>query len=338
MARRAALLLASLAILAGVAAVGWLVWASRPPASPGTAPVEVVVQPGSAVRAIGRRLDEEGVIRSALLFELWLRGRGDAGAIQAGTYRLPRDRALPAVVDMLVGGETVLVEVTVPEGLRLEQVAGIVARALGADSAAFVAAATDSLLADSLEVPAPTLEGYLFPETYHVDPSTTARGMARIMTDQFHSVFDAGWRARAESLGYTVGEIVTLASIVEKEARVPEERRTIAGVFWNRLEKGMRLEADPTVQYALGGHRERVLYRDLEVDSPYNTYRNVGLPPGPIASPGRPALEATLYPDSVPYLFFVATGEGGRHTFSETLAEHERKRRETRMRAAEGGR
>jgi UPF0755 protein len=131
---------------------------------------------------------------------------------------------------------------------------------------------------------------------------------------------------------------VTLASIVEEEARVPEERKTIAGVFWNRLSRGMRLEADPTVQYALGGHRERVLYRDLEVESPYNTYRNAGLPPGPIASPGRAALEATLYPDSVPYLFFVATGEGGRHAFSETLAEHERKRRETRARADGSGR
>jgi UPF0755 protein len=337
-ARRAVLLLAGLVVLAALAAVGWLFWAGRPPAPAGAPPADVVVEPGSNVRAIGRRLDEKGVIRSALLFELWLRGRGDTGAIQAGTYRLPRDRSLPAIVDMLVGGETVLVEVTVPEGLRLEQVAGIVARALGADSAAFAAAATDSLFADSLAIPAPTLEGYLFPETYRVDPSTTAREMARIMAGQFHTVFNAAWRARAESLGYTVGEIVTLASIVEEEARVPEERETIAGVFWNRLDKGMPLEADPTVQYALGGHRDRVLYRDLEVDSPYNTYRNAGLPPGPIASPGRPALEATLYPDSVPYLFFVATGEGGRHTFSETLAEHERKRREIGMRAAGDGR
>ncbi|MGH7542521.1 MAG: endolytic transglycosylase MltG [Gemmatimonadota bacterium] len=338
MARRAALLVVGLAVLAGGAAFGWLLWASRPAAPEGAPPADVVVEPGSAVRTIGRRLDEEGVIRSALLFELWLRARGDAGAIQAGTYRLPRDRSLPAVVDMLVEGETVLVEVTVPEGLRLEQVAAIVARALGSDSAAFMAAATDSLFADSLGIPATTLEGYLFPETYRVDPSTTARDMARIMTDEFHAVFDEGWRTRVDSLGTTVGEIVTLASIVEKEARVPEERKTIAGVFWNRLSMGMRLEADPTVQYALGGHRERVLYRDLEVDSPYNTYRNVGLPPGPIASPGRPALEATLYPDSVAYLFFVATGEGGRHTFSETLAEHERKRREARARADGEGR
>ena len=338
MIRRLVLSLAGLVILVAVVAIGWLFWASRPAALSGAPSIDVVVEPGSAVRTIGRQLDEAGVIRSALLFELGLRARGEAGEIQAGTYRLPRDRGLPTVIDMLVGGETVLVEVTVPEGLRLEQVAGVVARSLGVDSAAFVAAAVDSLLADSLDLPGPTLEGYLFPETYRVDPSTTAREMARIMADQFHAVFDDEWRARADSLGVPVDRIVTLASIVEEEARVPEERRTIAGVFWNRLSKGMRLEADPTVQYALGGHRERVLYSDLEVDSPYNTYRNTGLPPGPIASPGRAALEATLYPDSVPYLFFVATGEGGRHAFSETLAEHERKRRETRARADGNGR
>lgn len=337
MARRTVRLLAGLtglALLVATAAIGWLLWASRPVAPDGAPAAQIVIEPGSAVRTIGRRLDEERIIRSALLFELWLRARGDAGRIQAGTYRLPRDRSLPAIVDMLVEGETVLVEVTVPEGLRLEQVAGIVDRALGADSADFVAAATDSMLADSLGVAGPTLEGYLFPETYRVDPSTTARGMARIMTNQFHAVFNAGWRARAESLGLSVDRIVTLASIVEEEARVPEERKTIAGVFWNRLGRGMRLEADPTVQYALGGHRPRVLYRDLEIDSPYNTYRSEGLPPGPIASPGRSALEATLYPDSVPYLFFVATGEDGRHAFSETLAEHEAKRRAVGARAA----
>lgn len=327
---RMALRLAVLILLAALAALGWLWWASRPAAPRGSPAVEIVVEPGSAVRSVGRRLEGESVIRSAFLFEIWLRARGDAGRIQAGTYRLPPDRSLPAIADMLVEGRTLLVEVTVPEGLRLEQVAGIVARAVGADSADFVAAARDSVLADSLGVAAPTLEGYLFPETYLVDPSTSARGMARIMVDQFQDVFGPAWRARAESLGFTVDQIVTLASIVEEEARVPEERKTIAGVFWNRLANGMRLEADPTVQYSLGDHRQRVLYRDLEVDSPYNTYLYPGLPPGPIASPGRSALEATLYPDSVPYLFFVATGEGGRHAFSETLAEHERKRRKAR--------
>lgn len=317
------------AIAAIAVALGLALLLARPPSDPGEEPpTTVVVEPGTPLRPLAHRLEAAGVVRSASLFELWARLAGDAGRIQAGTYELPRDLWLPEVLGLLREGRTVLVSVTVPEGLRLEETAGAVARGLGVDSAAFAAAASDPVLAESLGVPAPTLEGYLFPETYRVDPGTDARSMARIMVEHFDATFDRSWRARADALGRSVHEIVTLASIVEGEARVAEERTVIAGVFWNRLERGMRLEADPTVQYALGGHRERVLYRDLEVESPYNTYLVAGLPPGPIASPGRAALEATLWPDSVPYLYFFATGEGGRHTFSETFAEHNRKRRE----------
>jgi UPF0755 protein len=322
---------ALLALALVIAGAGWIGWASRPPA-PGGGPARIVVEPGTSLRSLARELEEQEVIRSALLFEGWLRLHG--AHVHAGTYELSRDADLFGVADQLVRGETQLLSVTVVEGLRLEQIAGVTARALPIDSAAFAAAAADSVLADSLlpdsliGARASSLEGYLFPETYRVDPGIDARELARVMVAQFRQEFGPAWRARADSLERSVHEIVTLASIVEEEARVPEERKTIAGVYWNRLRRGMPLEADPTVQYALGGHRQRVLYRDLEIDSPYNTYRNPGLPPGPIASPGRAALEATLYPDSVPYLFFFAIGEGGRHTFSETYAEHMRKRRE----------
>jgi UPF0755 protein len=316
-----------------VLALGGLWWGTGPP-SDEAQPVMMTIAPGTPVRRLARELQERGVIRSALLLEAWLRVRGEEDRIHAGTYALHRDQNLMAVADQLVAGATVLAAATVPEGLRLEQTAGVVARALGIDSTTFVAAAVDSILADSLlpdslvgADPA-TLEGYLYPETYRVDPSIDSPGLARVMVDQFWRVFDAPARARAESLDMTVHQIVTLASIVEEEAKVPAERRTIAGVFWNRLRRGMPLEADPTVQYALGGHRERVLYEDLEVDSPYNTYRNPGLPPGPIASPGRASIEATLRPDSVSYLYFFATGQGGAHTFSTTYDEHLRKRRE----------
>lgn len=327
---KALVFIASLAVLL---AAGWIWWQAGAPAAGGE-PTTLVVEPGTGVRALGRRLDEQGVIRSPLLFEIWIRARGDAGRIHAGTYALPRDRSLPAIVDLLVEGRTVLMPVTVPEGYRLEQTAAVVASALPFDSAAFVTAVTDPALVDSLlprdrmGASPPSLEGYLFPETYRVDPATGERELARLMVEQFWRGFGPEWSARADSLGRSVHEILTLASIVEEEARVPEERTVIAGVFWNRLERGMLLEADPTVQYALGGHKDRVLYRDLTIDSPYNTYRVAGLPPGPISSPGRAAIEATLWPDSVPYLFFFATGEGGRHTFSETFAEHNRKRRE----------
>jgi UPF0755 protein len=332
--RGTALVAALAALLLGLAALGWFWWASGPP-SRDAAPVQVAVARGTSVRSLARELEDRGIVRSSVLLEAWLRARGEATSIQAGTYAFRRDRNVFAIADQLMAGETVLAAVTIPEGLRAEQTAGLVARTLTRiDSAAFATLAADSVLSDTLlpdslvGADAVTLEGYLFPETYRVDPSIDASGMARVMVDEFWRAFDADWRARAESLGVTVHELVTLASIVEEEARVPEEQATIAGVFWNRLRRDMPLEADPTVQYALGGHRSRVLYRDLEVDSPYNTYRNPGLPPGPIASPGRAALEATLYPDSVPYLYFFATGEGGRHTFSETYDEHVRKRSE----------
>lgn len=305
---------------------GWIWLASR--ATDRVEPARVEVAPGTPVRGLAARLEEARVIRSARLFEIWLRASGNAGSIQAGTYDFPAGLSLPGVIEMVLGGRTLLASVTIPEGLRLEQQAGVAARQLGIDSAAFVALATDSLFADSVGIDAPTLEGYLFPETYLVDPEIDARGLVRLMVGEFQRTFDAEWRERAEELGRSVREIVTLASIVEEEARVTEERPVIAGVYWNRLGIGMKLEADPTVQYALGAHRQRVLYRDLEVDSPYNTYLYSGLPPGPIASPGRASLEATLFPDSVPWLFFFATGEGGRHTFSRTFAEHNRKRRE----------
>lgn len=309
------------------AGFGWIRWANRAP-SDSHETVRFVVEPGTTARSLGQRLEAEGIVRSAFLFETWLRARDVAGSLHAGTYELRRDLPMTGVAGILLSGRTVLVPVTVPEGLRLEEVAGSVSRGLGIDSTAFVAAVTDPALAESLGLSSETLEGYLFPETYLVDPSMEGREMARLMVEHFWGVFAPSWRARAESLGRSVHEIVTLASIVEEEARVADERPIIAGVFWNRLARGMALEADPTVQYALGGHRERVLYRDLEVDSPYNTYRSAGLPPGPIASPGRASLEATLFPDSVPYLFFFATGENGRHTFSRTLSEHNRKRRQ----------
>ena len=315
------------AIVAGtVIAAAWIWLESRAPDRAGPARVEV--ERGTPVRALAARLQEARVIRNARLFEIWVRVSGSAGSIQAGSYDFPAGVTLPGVIEMLLGGRTLLTSVTIPEGLRLEQQAGVAARQLGVDSAAFVTAATDSLFADSLGVDGATLEGYLFPETYLVDPETDARELVRLMVGQFQRTFGEEWQRRAEALGRSVREIVTLASIVEEEARVTEERPVIAGVYWNRLRIGMKLEADPTVQYALGAHRQRVLYRDLEIDSPYNTYLYPGLPPGPIASPGRASIEATLYPDSVPWLFFFATGEGGRHTFSETFAEHNRKRRQ----------
>jgi UPF0755 protein len=217
--------------------------------------------------------------------------------------------------------------IVVPEGLTAEEAAAAVAPQARFSAAEYLTLARDSALADSLGLPGPALEGYLFPETYFVDPDISARDFVKLQTQTFREVFDEDVAGAPGARGLSPREIVTLASIVEAEARRPDERPVIASVYRNRLRRGMLLEADPTVQYALGGHRDRLLFKDLEVDSPYNTYRNPGLPPGPICSPGRASLEAAVRPDSTPYLYFFWIGDSlGTHTFSETYGEHLRKR------------
>jgi UPF0755 protein len=179
----------------------------------------------------------------------------------------------------------------------------------------------DTALRARLDVPTPTVEGYVFPATYTFPEGTTARTAVREMVERFERAWRPEWNARLQAMALSRHAAVTLASIVEREAVRPEERPVIAAVYYNRLRKGMRLEADPTIQYALGRHTARVLYRDLEIDSPYNTYRRAGLPPGPIGSPGTPSLAAAVQPANVPYLYFVAHPDG-HHEFRATYAEH----------------
>jgi UPF0755 protein len=183
------------------------------------------------------------------------------------------------------------------------------------------AAVRDTALLHRLDIPTPTLEGYLFPDTYTFPAGTSAREVIEAMVERFEQVWKPEWDARLQALAMTRHDIVALASIIEREARLPEERAVISAVYHNRLERGMLLQADPTVQYALGKHTERVLYRDLLVDSKYNTYRNRGLPPGPIAAPGAPSLQAALFPASVDFLYFVAHPDG-HHEFRRTFREH----------------
>jgi UPF0755 protein len=193
---------------------------------------------------------------------------------------------------------------------------------LGSTHDSIVAAGRDTGLLHSLDLSTPTLEGYLFPDTYVYPDGTTPRVAVAAMVHRFEQVWKPEWTARLDTIHLSRNDVMTLASLVEKEARVPEERPVIAAVYLNRLREGALLQADPTVQYALGKHVARVFYRDLEVDSPYNTYKHKGLPPGPIASPGKPSIEAALYPANVPYKYFVAFPDG-HHEFRKDLAAHE---------------
>jgi UPF0755 protein len=285
--------------------------------------VEVRVPPGASARQIASLLRDAGLVRFPLLFSWTARATGSAGSLKAGRYRFASDASWFEMLDALERGEVVTVPLTIPEGFTARQVADRVAGFSGADPEPVRTLVEDSAFAAALGVPGPTLEGYLFPDTYRFAESLPPEAVIRAMVDRYRTFWTPGRRARLDSLGLSERELVTLASIVEKEARVAEERPVIAGVYRNRLARGMLLQADPTVQYALGEPKERLLYRDIEAvaDHPYNTYTQPGLPPGPIASPGEASLDAALSPADVPFLFFVARPDGS-HVFTRTDREH----------------
>ncbi len=233
------------------------------------------------------------------------------------------------VLDALRAGKGLLHVVTIPEGFSLAQIETVLEAKLGVSADSLEAAVTDSAVRNQLDVPTPTLEGYLFPDTYFFPENTSARGAVTAMVHRFEQVWKPEWTARLDTIHLSRNDVLALASIVEREARLPEERPLIAAVYLNRLRTGMLLQADPTVQYALGKHVARVYYKDLEVDSPYNTYKHTGLPPGPIASPGRASIEAALYPAKAGYEYFVAFPDG-HHEFRTDLASHEKAKADAR--------
>lgn len=241
--------------------------------------------------------------------------------IKAGKYLIPAKISSYRLLHMLVEGKVVPERVTIPEGLNSRQIAAIVQRQLAIDSTEFVQLVSDSGLARELGIQAPTLEGFLFPDTYRFNWGVDARTVITILVNQFKSHFDQALQRRASQLGMSLLETVTLASIIEGEAVVDSERVVISAVYHNRLKQGMRLQADPTIQYIIKDGPRRLLSRDLKIDSPYNTYKYTGLPPGPINNPGLASIKASLFPARVDYLYFVANGDGS-HTFSATFAAH----------------
>lgn len=288
-------------------------------------PVRVVIPTGATFRAAADSLESAGVLGEGRgrFFRLYAKLSRRDRSLKPGTYELRSGLSWSEVLDDLTEGRALVVTVTIPEGWSLAEIVPQLARRLEVPAESVEAAVGDSALRAELGVPTPTMEGYLFPETYTFAPGTPARAAVGEMAREFERRWRPEWTAHLDSIGMTRHEAVTLASIVEKEARLAEERPVIAGVYVNRLRAGMLLQADPTVQYSLGEHVDRVLYKHLETDSPYNTYRNAGLPPGPIASPGSASLEAAVYPADVPYLYFVARPDGG-HEFRTTFAEHTR--------------
>jgi peptidoglycan lytic transglycosylase G len=288
---------------------------------PHGAPTRVIIPRGASFGQATDSLVKAKLVGSPKMFRLYGRITGGDRNIKPGTYLLKPGTPWSDIVSALNGGHGLVNTITIPEGYDTHQITPLLARTLKVPADSVKAAMRDTALLARLDIPNPTLEGYLFPDTYAFPVGTTARQAIREMVYAFERRWKPDWDASLTELKINRNDLVTMASIVEKEARVPEERPVIAAVYYNRLRKGMLLQADPTVQYALGRHVGRVFYKDLATKSPYNTYINKGLPPGPIASPGVASLAAAAHPASVPYLYFVASRDG-HHEFRMTLNEH----------------
>lgn len=315
--------LITLFLIVVLAAGGWVAWQVYMPVTP-PGDTSLLLHPGYSTRRIAAELKKAGVIRSELAFRLWHAWHRKP-LLKAGEYRFERAATLPQVHERIGRGDIYFHTVTIPEGYTMFDIAKAMEEAGLGSAADFVhVAETQTQLISDLAPDAKSLEGYLFPNTYEFTRTQSLEEMAAVMVHQFRQVAQQiGLNSGAD---LNVSKIVTMASIVEKETATPEERPLVASVYYNRLAQRMALDADPSVIYAellTGTYQGSLHHADLSVNSPYNTYRFPGLPPGPIANPGKGALEAALHPDSTKFLYFVSDGNG-HHRFARSLEEHNR--------------
>ncbi|NJJ40075.1 endolytic transglycosylase MltG [Paenibacillus sp. 7028] len=314
----------------------WYVWNGMKPVEPSGSAVTFTVQKGMGSSEIADLLEKNGIIRSALLFKGYLKWTNEGSQFKAGTYSAAPGATYDNLIARLNAGDVVKKETvvfTIPEGYTAEQIADRLAQAWGKEASVFL-----SLMdkgeglkeTEVLGVPQDQdlrhrLEGYLFPETYELVKGSTPQQIVEKLMDELQKKLDSipDWQTRLKERGMTLHELLTVASLVEREVVVDSERPLVAGVIYNRLKKGQKLEIDATVQYLLGRQKERLLYKDLEIKSPYNTYRNTGLPPGPICNPGLASIKAALAPEASDYYFYVTKKDGTHtHLFAKTYKEH----------------
>ena len=299
-------------------------------AAPGPA-VEIVIPSGATFGEAVDSLAAHRVVTRTTLFGLYARLKGADTRIRSGRYSMRPGTEWSQVLRDLIEGRVVTEPMTVPEGFTLEPMSRRIAELTGADADSVLALLTAADAEGRWGVPGPGLEGYLFPDTYRFAEGVPVEDVIGAMTDRYRAVWTPARRAALDSLTLDEREVVTLASIIEAEALRAEEMPIISAVYHNRLRIGYLLQADPTVMYALGGRRERLLYAAIDsvADNPYNTYTQPGLPPGPIGAPGEAAIEAALHPADVDFLYFVARPDGS-HIFTRSLEEHNRARGEVR--------
>jgi UPF0755 protein len=305
-------------------------YAQRPDADT-TERQTLTIRSGEGFGSITAQLQACGLIRTPFKFRLYARFAGYHTQLKAGEYELSGQMTPRQILETIKGGKVRLYRVTIPEGYQLRQIAEVIAAAGFGNAQDFQRLATDPEVARTAGIEADTLEGYLFPDTYHFPKGLAQRAIIDAMVKRFQAEMTDEWRARAREIDLTLHEVVTLASIIEKETGDPAERPLISSVFHNRLRKGMRLETDPTVIYGIQDFNGNLTRKDLRRPTPYNTYVIKGLPPGPIASPGQAALEAALYPAESDYLFFVSRRDRT-HQFSTNWKDHNKAVREYQLR------
>ncbi|MGH9008353.1 MAG: endolytic transglycosylase MltG [Acidimicrobiia bacterium] len=336
--RRGRIVFGTLAVLlvVGLGAGLWVLRQVNPGGGPGEK-VAVDIVPGTSVAAVSEKLEDEGVITSAQIFRMYLRFKGGAGAIQAGEYELRQNLSMGDVRAALRRGPSIKFErLTIPEGLTLEKIADRVGELPGRSRDKFLATARSGAVQSKWQPPGQNnLEGLLFPDTYLVTDKEDDAAILRRLVTRFEQVADEvglsspAAAAAAPPTGLSPYQLIVAASLVESEAKVNEDRPLIASVISNRLQKGMKLQIDATVLYAIG-HKDKVLYSDLEVDSPYNTYKIDGLPPTPISASGKESLEAMLRPANTTFLYYVLSDKNGKHAFATTSSEFEALKAEAR--------
>lgn len=281
----------------------------------------IEIEPGATFLEVTGLLNREGLITSSFFFRLLGKITQNESKIKPGEYQLHRAMRPAEVLGYLVRGEVLVHRVVIPEGTSSREIGAILEKGNILKAETFYQTAQDREIVKRLGFEAETLEGYLFPDTYYFSKQTAPEKIVDQMTKKFRETYDEAFQKQADALGMNQREVITLASIIEKETGTPSERRIISGVFHNRLKQKMRLQSDPTVIFSLAHFDGDIKRKDLLNDSPYNTYRVTGLPPGPISNPGKEAIYAALFPANVDYLFFVSKNNG-EHFFSKTLKEH----------------